>query len=161
MQSTTQMLSVPFERGEICELNIEQVIANTYISDPIWYFYITLLKIQGIEIARWPKNRSSTYNDAIGDIEFNIVQSSANLYLNQSPLSELECTRDLIPEDETTVFSYTRILYFGLKVKYQQQEICPYIFKNVQLDKLILCDQVDSVVVRNLWRFQVFSLKRV
>jgi hypothetical protein len=142
------------------ELNIEQIIANTYNFDRnVDRFYrISMLQIKGVEIAGWPTNHASTFQKVLHIVELQIIQSPADFYLNKKPLSELECTVDLIPENEATVFSYFRNIEFGLDVQYEKnQRICPYIFRNANLVHLFILDQIDSKVVRTLWKFQILA----
>jgi hypothetical protein len=143
---------------------LDQIGLNFYeIVDMTVNFY----RLRGISIlneletnqANQGTNKTIYLNVFNIDFHIQLFQSEIEFFIGNKPQSELACTRDIILQKETTIFSklsynVTSIL-FGNHIKYDTKPICPFIFAYTQLVEIDIINQVDSFLFKNLLRFQI------
>jgi hypothetical protein len=116
---------------------------------------ISLMSLSGIEVYPWPFCPYCVKN------YFVVSFSSIKFYVNNKPPGSYNCSPDLIPEDSATTVSFLSTytsyisIWNGNTYGSLSQTICPYLFKNAQLDQGIdLYCQVESFLFVSLLRFQ-------
>jgi hypothetical protein len=106
------------------EINMNTVINSTYMATPNYSFAMDFLQLKGIDEIGWSQESALEWINNGMVIVFQ--QSLVDFYLKEKPASEFECAEPLIPENETTVFSFFRNFFFNdLNIYNRHQTICP------------------------------------
>jgi hypothetical protein len=111
--------------------------------------------IGGINLFPWP-----SFIMSLNAIDLNIYFSTIKFYVNYKPPSGYTCGPDLIPDDSVESVSLISRFLQSISLNYgntygsSSDQICPFLFKNAQLNEITLNYQVDSFLFVSLLRFQ-------
>jgi hypothetical protein len=78
---------------------------------------------------------------------------------DKPPLSQFECNRDLIHRIKSNIFQRVCNVQFKSGVKFCSKPMCPFVFANTRLNKLAISNQIDTFLIKNLFRFQSINHK--
>jgi hypothetical protein len=110
-----------------------------------------LFGLSGINVYPWP--------DGFSNKTLVLYYSTVDFYVNNEPSSSYICGTDLIPGSPSTsknvsfLSAYLSKLWINSGNTYTAQPVCPYLFKNVQLDNIQLDSQVESFLFNILLKF--------
>jgi hypothetical protein len=141
------ILTSEFDLENLVSIDLDQ-------SDSSLEVQINFFGLKGITIQPWPQNQSELFEQFDSNLVMFIYFSLIEFYFNEQHASELDCTRGLISENETTFFNYFKQILFAPNTQYSSTPVCPYMFSNSILNSLNLYRLEDSLVQRNLWTFR-------
>jgi hypothetical protein len=95
-------------------------------------------------------------------LDLSLDQSAIEFFIGDKPASELECSRQLVTQKEETIFSpgsdkTIQELRLRNQIKYSDKPLCPFVFTNAQLDVFNIWNHIDTLLIKNLLRFQSAS----
>jgi hypothetical protein len=114
-------------------------------------FMINLIAIDGINILPW-QNGSYQQN-----INLAFEQSQIKFFVNNTSMEELDCSINLIPQWTRTLFNSVMKIVIGYKNTYSSIPVCPFLFKYSAFETFLILNQIDTILIQNLWHFQPFD----
>jgi hypothetical protein len=120
----------------------------------------TVSFVSGLDVYPWPT--LNEHGPGLKNKMLIIYFSAIEFYVNNTRSDAYTCSPGLIPDDSSKSVSffskYLEQIYFNYGNTYGTQAVCPFVFKNAQLDEFILRYQVDSFLFVSLFRFQEVNL---
>jgi hypothetical protein len=114
-------------------------------------FHTTMYGVSGIDLYPWPSLKlSQCHGYSCPKNNLIIFLSTIEFYVNNTPPSGYTCSSNIIPDETPHECSFFSSYLNSLTINYgntyasSSQAVCPYIFKNAQLDNIYLMYQVDS-----------------
>jgi hypothetical protein len=122
------------------------------------FFSINIIQISGIEIYPW--NQSKLTNSVVNTsktVALAFEQSPIAFYFLNKSVANLECSSDLISTTSkvNSLFNSFLVIIFARKNKYPTEPVCPYSFAHANLGLLGFFDQINSILISNIWQFQI------
>jgi hypothetical protein len=134
------------------QLNIT-IVAN-HNPDMFGLNSLTLFGMSGVDAWPWPSLTCPNCEKIILELSLSAVE----FYVNNT--RDYKCEPNLVPDDSTNTVSlfstYIKSLSFdyGNAFLSGSSAICPYVFKNANIDTIHLNFQADSFLFTSLLRFQ-------
>jgi hypothetical protein len=127
-------------------------------------FAYNLIGINGIDMMPWTSNDNIT--DSLS-LELIFVQSQIEFYTNGYALTNYTCSRSLIssfksiylPKTVSFFEKFSKILFQNQNT-YPSELICPYVFLNSSVSVIGIYNQIDAILVKNMFRFHSISGNR-
>jgi hypothetical protein len=123
--------------------------------------------LSGLDVWPWlARNESSCV------VQLYFEQSRIDFYINGTRASDMPCSPDLIPSatrtsssssssSSSTLFSSFQNIGFYWQNSYSEQPVCPFLFTNAVVSTLLVYNQIDAILVSNLFRFMCGEEKEI
>jgi hypothetical protein len=142
------------------DLNLTELISFFYdidstLSGQALVITFNMMGINGIDLVSWQMLSVQTFTDLKLAIKFE--QSNIDFYRNGTELTGTECSADMISKHgykTTTLFNILADLTFARQNTYPEHPICAFIFSEAEFNSLSIYSLINSILVRNLWRFE-------
>jgi hypothetical protein len=109
---------------------------------------VSIFRLIGINVS---KNRTQ---ESAFDSILNLDRSIIKFFVRGKSQSELECSSDLISQNEEPIFNDFKKVLFDDNLKYEDRPVCPFIFKRSNFESLFLNSQINHFTVKNLLTFR-------
>jgi hypothetical protein len=139
-------------------IKLTSELNTSYFSvfDQTAFYYVS-----GVDVYPWP---ALPIHGPSLSITLIFYFSTIEFYVNSTPPGEYTCSPGLIPDDSSKSVSFFSKFLNIIELKYgntygsASHAVCPFVFKNAQLDEFDLHYQVDSFLFVSIFRFQEVNL---